>query len=217
MRNLSFRFTGRPQLLRDINLIVREGNITALIGESGCGKSTILQILERFYHAETGYNIINGKFDIRDVPIEVWRNTISTVPQEVKLFNCTIIENICLSDKKEDFSVVIELCNEYKLSDYFNQFPQGLLTKVGEDGLSLSGGQKQIVALARALFSKPKFLLLDEPTAALDFKTENFILALLSELKKKNIGILLITHKDTTLKIADLIYEIKGGYSIQKK
>jgi len=104
------------------------------------------------------------------------------------------------------------LCNQYALINYFNQFPQGLLTRVGEDGLNLSGGQKQIVALLRALYTKPQLLFLDEPTASLDPNTESSILNLLLKLKE-NMGILLVTHKESTAKIANRVYQIKDGLS----
>ena len=212
IKNLSFRFAGRCQLLKNINLKIKKGQITVLTGESGCGKSTILQVLQKFYKQETGYIIINGKLDLTNITTTNWRKLISIVPQDVKLFNCSIIENICLSNYEEAFKMVIDLCNQHALMNYFNQFPQGLLTRVGEDGLSLSGGQKQIVALLRALYTKPQLLLLDEPTAALDPKTENSILDLLLKLKE-NMGILLVTHKESTAKIADKVYVIEGGIS----
>lgn len=210
IKNLSFRFAGRRQLFNHINFQVNKGEITALIGESGCGKSTIIQIIQKFYSQEQGDIIINERFDLAKVSAYQWRNVISVVPQDVKLFNCSILENICLSINQKDLEYVFELCKQYGLENYFNQFPQGLLTKVGEDGLNLSGGQKQIVALLRALFTKPQLLLLDEATAALDPKTETFILDLLLKLKK-HIGILLVTHKESTAKIADNTIEMTGG------
>jgi ABC-type bacteriocin/lantibiotic exporter with double-glycine peptidase domain len=210
IKNLSFRFPGRAQLLQNVNLTVDKGKLIALTGESGCGKSTILQILQRFYLQETGSIFINGTFNLSHISVKSWRKIIAVVPQDVKLFNCSIIENICLSNNEEDWKLVGELCQHHGLLDYFNQFPQGLFTKVGEDGLSLSGGQKQIVALLRALFTKPQLLLLDEATAALDPKTESFILQLLIKLKA-HIGILLVKHKESTAKIADEIYGVENG------
>ncbi len=210
IKNLSFRFAGRSLLLKNVNVTLRKGNITVLIGESGCGKSTILQLLQKFYQHETGSILINGNINLLELPTKGWREIIATVPQEIKLFNCSIIENICLSNKEDDFKLVIDLCKQYDLDNYFNQFPAGIFTKVGEDGLNLSGGQKQIVALLRALFTKPQLLLLDEATAALDPKTETFILNLLIGLKEQ-MAILLITHKESTTKIADEIYMVENG------
>lgn len=212
IKNLSFRFAGRSLLLKNINLSVNKGSITALIGESGCGKSTIFQVLQKFYLYETGDILINNYINLMDLPTKNWRDVIAVVPQDIKLFNCSIIENICLSNREDDLKLVIDLCEQHDLGNYFNQFPSGIFTKVGEDGLNLSGGQKQIVALLRALFNKPQLLLLDEATAALDPKTETFILNLLIKLKEQ-MGILLVTHKESTINIADDVYEIENGIS----
>lgn len=210
IKHLSFRFAGRRQLLQDINLKVSKGRITALLGESGSGKSTLLQVLQRFYSQESGDVIVNKKISLSTIPAKQWRNIVAVVPQDVKLFNCSIMENICLSNAEADWQVVIELCQLHGLANYFNQFPQGLLTRIGEDGLNLSGGQKQIVALLRALFTNPQVLLLDEATASLDPKTESFILDILLILKD-SMGIILVTHKESTANVADEIYKIENG------
>lgn len=202
IKDLSFRFTGRKQLFSGVDLIVKKGEITALLGESGCGKSTIIQVLQKFYKQQHGNIIVDEKYNLNDISAYQWRHVIAVVPQEVKIFNCSILENICLSTNNEDLERVFELCAKYGLENYFNQFPQSLLTKVGEEGINLSGGQKQIIALLRALFTQPQLLLLDEATASLDPGTESLILALLLTLKK-NMGILLVTHKESTANIAD--------------
>lgn len=210
IKNLSFRFAGRSQLLKNVNLIVNKGEITVLTGESGSGKSTILQVLQKFYTPENGNILINNQVDLTNIIIKDWRNIVSTVPQDVKIFNCSIIENICLSNNEEDLTTVIKMCEQYGFLNYFNQFPQGLLTRIGEEGQNISGGQKQVVGLLRALFTKPQLLLLDEPTAALDSNTETFILNVLLKFKK-DMGILLITHKESTVKIADKVYTVREG------
>lgn len=210
IKQLSFRFPGRSQLLKNANLTIKKGQITSLLGESGCGKSTILQIIQKFYSQESGSILINEVHDLSGISSGKWRKVISVVPQEINLFNCSLFENISLSNDEENYKSVVELCKRYGLAHYFNQFPQGLLTKVGEDGINLSGGQKQIVALLRALFTEPQLLLLDEPTAALDPKTENFILDLLLQLKE-TMGILLITHKESTSRISDDLFIVENG------
>ncbi|OWK70101.1 peptidase domain-containing ABC transporter [Pedobacter sp. AJM] len=208
MRDLSFRFAGRTILLNAINIEIFKGKISVLLGESGCGKSTLIQILQKFYVQEKGFILVNGKFELKNISAKKWRSVIGVVPQDIKLFNCSIIENICLSSKQSDFEQVLNLCKLYGLENYFSQFPQGLATRVGEEGLNLSGGQKQIIGLIRALFNQPQLLLLDEPTASLDPKMEQFILNLLLSLKN-NMGIFLITHKESTALIADLKYVIE--------
>lgn len=208
IKDLSFRFAGRKQLLKAVNLDVQKGKITVLLGESGCGKSTLFQILQKFYVQEKGFVLVNGKFELKNIPTKNWRNLIGVVPQEIKLFNCSLLENICLSQAENDIIEVYNLCKLYGMVTFFDQFPQGLATRVGEEGVNLSGGQKQIVGLLRALFKKPQLLLLDEATASLDPKMEQFILNLLLSLKK-HMGILLITHKESTSLIADFKYTIE--------
>ena len=202
IKDLSFRFAGRKQLLKAVNLEIYKGKITVLMGESGCGKSTLLQILQKFYVQEKGLVLVNGKFELKNIHTKKWRNLIGVVPQEIKLFNCSLIENICLSQADNDLIEVYNLCKLYDMEAFFDQFPQGLATRVGEGGVNLSGGQKQVVGLLRALFKKPQLLLLDEPTASLDPKMEQVILNLLLSLKT-HMSVLLITHKESTSLIGD--------------
>lgn len=213
VQELSFRFAGRSRLLKDINLTLNKGEITVMLGESGCGKSTLLQVLQRFYTPESGRILVNGHTDLSQIPLQKWRKLVAVVPQDVKLFNASILENICLSNLEEDYKAAVAMCTDCGLAGYFNQFPLGLLTRIGEDGLKLSGGQKQVVALLRALFIKPQLLLLDEATAALDSNTERFILELLQKLKS-DMGILLITHRHSSMTIADARYMIQEGKTI---
>lgn len=210
VKELSFRFVGRNRLIKNGNLVIEKGKITILFGESGAGKSTIMQLLQRFYDPESGNITINREFSLGDIPIKEWRNLVAVLPQEIKIFNATIIENICMTEDNIDFNDAFALCQDMGLLEYFNQFPNNLFTKIGEDGLNLSGGQKQIVGLLRALFRKPQLLLLDEPTSSLDPKTELFILDLLVRLKNK-MGILLISHKEANASIADFEYKIVAG------
>lgn len=209
VKNISFRFAGRKAILQDISFDIVKGEMIAILGESGCGKSTTMAILEKFYQIEQGEILIN------DVPIEniytpSWRNIVATVPQEIKLFNGTLLDNISIGNTMDEASSIIDFCNLSGLNKFFETLPQNYLTLVGEEGINLSGGQKQLVALARALYRKPQVLLLDEATAAMDRNTEQFILRLLNQLKN-DMAIVLITHKMQTAKIADRIYVIENG------
>ncbi|MFD2570639.1 peptidase domain-containing ABC transporter [Spirosoma soli] len=206
LRDLSFRFPGRPCLLENVSLEIRRGEFVALLGESGRGKSTLLQVLQRFYTPEAGQIKINNT-DWYDVDITTWRHTLGVVPQHVKLFNGTLLDNICLGNTTDEAAQIIRFCHQYGFSQYFEQFPQSYLTLLGEDGVSLSGGQRQLVALARALYKNPQLLLLDEPTAAMDRHTEQFVLNLLEQLRPDT-GILLITHKPQTTQQANRVYEL---------
>lgn len=216
IKNISFRFPGRKKILNDISIKIKKNEIIALVGESGSGKSTFAQILQLFYKVESGSIRVNDEIDLSEIDTNSWRNIIGVVPQDIHLFNGTVLDNICLGDSKNKSEDVMLFCKEYGFEYYIQDLPQGYMTIVGEEGVNLSGGQKQIIALARTLYHKPQLLLLDEPTSALDKKTEEFVLNLLLQLKEK-LGILFITHRLNTLnKISDCIYVIANG-KIQDK
>ena len=128
----------------------------------------------------------------------------------VKIFNGSLLYNIALTDDLHDLERAVQFCHEFHFDDYFERLPQGYLALVGEEGIALSGGQKQLVGLARALFKRPKLLILDEATESLDRHTEKFILDLLTDLKRE-MPILLITHKTETASFADRFYWLKNG------
>ena len=209
VENLSFRFPGQKLLLRDVSLTLSTGEIAVISGESGCGKSTLLQILQRFYKPESGCIYINGSlFD--DIPVRKWRSSIGVVPQEVKIFNGSLLYNIALTEDVNDLERAVQFCHEFQFDEYFERLPQGYLTLTGEEGISLSGGQKQLVGLARALFKRPKMLMLDEATASLDKQAEKFIVDLLLKLKRE-MAILFITHKTEATSFADRFYWFEDG------
>ncbi|MBX2964714.1 MAG: peptidase domain-containing ABC transporter [Cyclobacteriaceae bacterium] len=209
VKNIAFRFPGRKQLLKGISLDIRKGEIIAILGESGGGKSSFLQIVQRFYQPESGSIEVNG-VDLDSTPIPAWRNLVGVVPQEVKIFNGNLLYNLTISDKPEDYKAVIEFCKQIGFDQYFEAFPQSYLTILGEEGINISGGQKQLVALARALFRQPKLLLLDEATAAMDKNTEAFVLQLLLK-SKPDMAIILVTHRIQTARNADRVYILEGG------
>ena len=209
IENLSYRFIGRGELFSNINIKLEKGKLTAIVGESGSGKSTISQILQRFYNFENGSISINNQLELKDIELKSYRNLIGVIPQEVTIFNGNVVDNILLG-KEETLDNITLFLKEYKFDTYFDDFPQGLATILGEEGINLSGGQKQIIALARVLFKKPQFLILDEATAAMDRNTENFSMNLLQKIKQ-NCIILFISHRLNTLKnFADEIYILEN-------
>lgn len=210
VNNLSFRFKGRKRLLHNIHFTLKKGEMIALLGESGCGKSTLLQILQKFYPPEEGKITVNRTIDWEAISHINWREKLGVVPQDIKIFSGSLLDNICLGDVTKEAAQIIEFCKNYGFASYFEQFPQTYLTLLGEDGLNLSGGQKQLVALARALYAKPQFLLLDEPTAAMDRNMEQFVLNLLKKLRDE-MGIILVTHRPKPANSADRIYIIEDG------
>ena len=208
--DLSFRYTGRKLLLDKVSLEFKKGMITSIIGESGCGKSTMCQLLERFYDPSSG-KILLDNIDVKDIPLNRWYNMVSYVPQEIFLYNGTILDNICFGDEEVNYEEVARFCDKYGFSDFFSGLPNNVFTLVGEEGINLSGGQKQLVAFARALYKPSKVLILDEMTAAMDRKTEAFICKLLKEIKKDHI-IIFVTHRlETARLISDQIVILEKG------
>lgn len=209
IKNVSFRFAGRSELFSNINIEIEKGKFTAIVGESGSGKSTLGQILQRFYDFEKGEIIVNSQYNLTDIELESYRNLIGVIPQEITIFNGNVIDNVLLG-KEENPEILIQFFQDYGFESYFNQLPQGLSTLLGEEGINLSGGQKQLIAFARALYKKPQLLVLDEATAAMDRNTENFTIELLEKVKK-NCAIFFISHRLNKLKaVADIIYIIEN-------
>jgi ABC-type bacteriocin/lantibiotic exporter with double-glycine peptidase domain len=210
IKNLSFRFAGRGQLLKDINIQANKNECIAIVGESGSGKSTLGQILQKFYHFENGAIIVNKQQSLTEIITDNWRTILGVVPQDVTIFGGNIITNILLGqeDKPEN---IVKFCQDYGFENFINTLPQSYATILGEEGINLSGGQKQVIALMRALYKKPKILLLDEFTSAMDRKTEQFVLNLLNKLKSE-LTIIFISHRLHSLpKIADQIYVLENG------
>lgn len=209
IKDLSFRFPGRSQLLKSINISISKNECVAIVGESGCGKSTLAQIIQKFYPVESGSIIINNHFDLKDIFTIDWRTLIGVVPQEITIFSGTVMDNILLG-KKEKSNNIKRFCQDYGFDNFINELPQGYATILGEEGINLSGGQKQIIGLMRALYRKPQLLILDEPTSAMDRTKEKFVLELLKQLKSK-LTVILISHRIHSLpKIADKIYVIEN-------
>ena len=210
IKNLSFRFAGRKQLFKDISLLVPKNKCIAIVGESGSGKSTLGQILQKFYSFENGEIIINDKYNITEINSKDWRKIIGVIPQDITIFSGNVVTNILLG-KEDIFENIEEFSQKYGFSEFINSLPQGYTTVLGEDGINLSGGQKQIIALMRVLYKKPQVVLLDEFTSAMDRKTEKFVLELLNKLKSE-LAIIFISHRLHSLpQIADKIYVLESG------
>ena len=211
LNNISFRFPGRKLLLRNINITLEKGLIIALVGESGGGKSTILNIILRFYEPENGAILINDYLNSREINKINWREKIGIIPQEIHIFNGTILQNLLTEYSEDKIKELLSMITEYGLGPFFDSFPGGINTLVGEEGLNLSGGQKQIIAFIRTILRKPEFLLIDEGTSNMDMETEKIVINLIRRLKNK-MGILIISHKVNLIKkISDRIYVLDNG------
>jgi len=208
IRNISFRFPGMKKLLKNVSFSIKKGQIVAIVGESGSGKSTIGNILQRFYQPESGEIILNNNIKLQEINVNIWRSIVHVVPQEIHIFNGNVIFNICLGNEYKD---VLKFLTEYGFSKYIDELPHGCMTLLGEEGINLSGGQKQIIALARALYKKPHLLILDEVTESMDRAMEKFTIDLLQRLKR-TMAVFYISHRFSLLKkISDHIYVLEKG------
>ncbi|WP_293709420.1 peptidase domain-containing ABC transporter [uncultured Parabacteroides sp.] len=211
MENLSFRFPGRKRILENISLTAYQNEIIFIIGESGCGKSTLCKIIEKSYKPEAGSIVLDGNLNLSNISLDSWRNVIGVIPQDVFIFNGTVLDNISLGAQSGNIESVLNTCSQWGIDKYIQQLPQGYMTVVGEEGINLSGGQKQLIALTRLLIKDPAIMILDEPTAAMDRDMERFTLNILQTLKKQKI-IIFISHRLHILKnYADRIYLIEDG------
>jgi ATP-binding cassette subfamily B protein len=209
LQQVAFRFTGKKPLLKEVSLDLRKGEIVAVTGESGMGKSTLFQLLQKFYPYE-GTILLNNQTPLDKTDTVAWRKLIGVVPQDIVVFSGTVLANICLDPDEKHIQPLFHFCRDYGFDDFFQSLPQGYYTLLGEGGIALSGGQKQLLALARCLYGQPQFILLDEPTAAMDSTTEKFVINVLQR-ARLNAGIMVISHKDSLTQVADSIYCIRNG------
>ncbi|KAF5272756.1 hypothetical protein FQA39_LY07783 [Lamprigera yunnana] len=212
-KNVHFAYPSRPgiNVLKALNLSMLQGKMVALVGSSGCGKSTIVQLLERFYDPTRGNVSIDDK-DVGSMHLSALRSHLGIVSQEPNLFSKTIAENIAYGDNTRVVTKdeIIEAAKQANIHTFIQSLPLGYETKLGEKGTQLSGGQKQRVAIARALVRNPKVLLLDEATSALDSESEKIVQEALDNAKKGRTCIT-IAHRLTTIQDADVICAIDNG------
>ena len=208
LRNVSFSY-GRGPVLTDVSLQIPAGRITTLVGESGSGKTTIADLMLGLYAPDNGSVTVDG-VDLGDLDIAKWRSMIGYVPQEIILFNDTILANVRLGDQEVGEDRVRWALDAAGLGALIAELPKGLQTEIGERGFKLSGGQRQRIALARALVHEPKLLILDEATSALDPATEAEICATVAA-QAGRMTVLAITHQPSWVDRADRIYMVEDG------
>ncbi|KAJ5609771.1 hypothetical protein N7528_010338 [Penicillium herquei] len=208
-QNVGFSYDTRKPALNGLTFRCEPGTTTALVGESGGGKSTVFRLLFRFYNAEKGSIRLDGH-DVQDVTIDSVRRHIGVVPQDTVLFNETLMYNLKYANQDATDEDVYEACRAASIHDKIMGFPDGYNTKVGERGLRLSGGEKQRVAIARTILKNPRIILLDEATAALDTDTEEHIQGALSTLSHGR-TMLVIAHRLSTITTADRILVLHNG------
>ena len=213
-RGVSFHYPGSEQLvLRDINLEVESGAMVALVGPSGAGKTTICNLVARFYEPTAGQLCLDGQ-DVREIPIEHYRRLLGIVEQDVFLFDGTIAENIAYARRNATQNEIVEAARAANADKFIRDFEKGYETLIGERGVRLSGGQRQRLAIARAVLANPRILILDEATSNLDSESERLIHASLEQVMQQRTS-LVIAHRLSTIIRADKIVVVEGGRIVE--
>ncbi len=210
--NVTFAYMDEP-VLRNVNLTIAPGEIVALVGSSGAGKTTFVNLLPRFYDVMEGRITING-YDVRDVTLKSLRALMGFVTQEVVLFNDTVRNNIAYGRSNVDERLVIDSAKAANAHDFITALPHGYDTLIGESGVLLSGGQRQRLAIARALFKNPPILILDEATSALDTESERLVQQALNNLMRGRTT-LVIAHRLSTVRSAHKIIVLEKGEIVE--
>jgi ATP-binding cassette subfamily B protein len=212
--HVSFSYDGDSAVLKDINFVIKPGQIAALVGPSGTGKTTVISLIPRFYDPTSGKVKIDGR-DIREYTLKSLRQQISFVLQDTLLFRATIWENIaygCPDATRKQIEEAAQLANAH---EFIEKMPEGYDTMVGERGVSLSGGQRQRIAIARAVIRDTPILILDEPTSGLDAASEQIVIEALDRLMKGRTT-LLIAHHLGTIRHADCIFVVKDSELVER-
>jgi len=213
-RHVSFRYGSRSQVFENLSLTFRIGEISALVGESGSGKTSVIAILAKLYPVQSG-SIEIGNYNIQQINAESLRDQIAIVPQRVELMSGTIAENIAFGDQEPDLKRIIDICGLLNIRDFIENLPCAYHTPLGEHGISLSGGEQQRLAIARALYRDPQILILDEATSALDAAAEGHMREILGYLKSQGKTVIIITHRFRTIMEADHIFVLHKGRLVE--
>ena len=214
MEHVSYGYEGRSRALQDVSLTIPRGSSVALVGLSGCGKSTAASLLMRFCDPDQGTIFIEGK-EYRSVTPQQLRTNIAMVPQQVNLFSGTIRENLLLADPNANDEKLKEALSEAGLGSFLKTLPKGLDSDVGNAGAELSGGQRQKMGIARALLSEAQYMIFDEATSSVDPQSEREIWETIGRLSKTR-TLIIISHRMSTIQNANCIYILEKGVVAQR-
>lgn len=213
--NVNFRYGTRDVVFEGLNLTLRRGISTAIVGESGSGKSTLLSLLQNLYPLTSG-NINIGAFNIQQISNSSLRKAIAVVPQQIDMFGASIIENIAIGEFEPDMQKVLMLSKLLGINEFIEKMPNTYNTILHEQASNLSSGQRQRIAIARALYRNPEILILDEATSNLDPLSEQKVQQTLKWFKEQNKTVIIIAHRLTTIKTCDCILVIKDGKLVEE-
>jgi ATP-binding cassette, subfamily B, bacterial MsbA len=213
VEHVSFAYDARQSVLTDVSFDAKPGELVAIVGPTGAGKTTVMNLLHRFYDPTEGRITVDG-LDLRQITLESWYRQIALVPQETILFGGTILDNIRYGNRDASQDAVAEASRAAHAHDFIMSFPDHYLTLVGEKGVNLSGGQRQRIAIARAVLKNPRILLLDEATSALDSESERLVQQALDQLMKGRTTFV-IAHRLTTIQGAHRILVLDKGRLIE--
>ena len=211
---ISFGYGTRAEIFKNFSLSITQGEITAIVGVSGSGKSTLLSLLQKLYLPTSG-RICIGETDIQKINRQDLLHILSIVPQQLDLFSASISDNISLGHSSPDLERIRQLSSKLRIDNMIKDLPYGLDTQVGRNGIMLSGGQRQILAIARALYRDPEILLLDEATSALDAHAEEVIWSVLKKLKQDGKTIIMISHRLASIAKADRVIVLDQGRTVE--
>lgn len=216
-RNVYFSYKSRSvPVLSNLNINVLPGQFAALVGASGCGKSTTISLLERFYDVDSGAILYNEQ-DITSLDPTEYRKNVSLVSQEPTLYQGTVRENVAMSVEDATDAEIEQACADAQIHEFITSLPDGYSTRLGPKGMSLSGGQKQRLSLARALLRKPKLLLLDEATSSLDSESEKLVQdAIERAAGEGGRTTIAVAHRLATIQKADVIFVLGSGKVLEK-
>ena len=214
MEHVSYGYEGRSRALQDVSLTIPRGSSVAIVGLSGCGKSTAASLLMRFCDPDQGTIFIEGK-EYRSVTPQQLRTNIAMVPQQVNLFSGTIRENLLLADPNANDEKLKEALSEAGLGSFLKTLPKGLDSDVGNAGAALSGGQRQKMGIARALLSEAQYMIFDEATSSVDPQSEREIWETIGRLSKTR-TLIIISHRMSTIQNANCIYVLEKGVVAQR-
>ncbi|OJX87687.1 MAG: peptidase C39 [Paludibacter sp. 47-17] len=213
--NIKFAYGTRKEVFQNFSFTIPKGKLTAVIGESGSGKTTLASLLQKLYTLNAGKITVND-LDVNNFSCDSLRSMVSVVPQQLSLFSGNIIDNIAIGDLQPDMERIVSIVQQLGLMSFVEKLPNGFTTQIGENGTSLSGGEKQRLAIARAMYKNPEIFIFDEATSSLDSDSEQYVKSVIQTLKNQGKTILLIAHRLSTVIDADKIAILENGILIEE-